>query len=69
MRAPDSPEEQLRQALLDLQEAHRQFVRSYAHPDAAEVAAQQADAARVQAAQWGAIVRASAHLDPPGGQD
>lgn len=64
MRAqdPPSPEEQLRRALLDLQEAHRQFVRSYAHPSEAEEAAHQADLARAQAAQWGAIVRASSRL-------
>ena len=60
---PPSPEEQLRRALMDLQEAHRQFVASYAHPDEAEAAAQTADAARAQAAQWGAIVRASSKLD------
>lgn len=61
MRASETPTpaEQLRLALLDLQEAHRHFVRNYARPDAAELAAKQADDARTQAARWGALVRAT----------
>ncbi|HVM46133.1 MAG TPA: hypothetical protein VM582_09380, partial [Candidatus Thermoplasmatota archaeon] len=57
-----SPEEHLRRALLDLQTAHRDFVRSYGRRDQAEAAARQADEARAQAARWGALARGAAAL-------
>ena len=64
MRVPDSPEEHLRRALLDLQEAQRHFVRTYADPAQAEQAARLADDARAQAARWGALARAAGSLSP-----
>lgn len=60
---PDPPEEHLRRALLDLQEAHRRYVSGFGRPDAAETAAKDADEARAQAARWGAIARARTKLD------
>lgn len=57
MVEPESPDEHLRRALLDLEAAHRQFVRSYGHPAQAEAAARDADQARAQAAHWAAIAR------------
>lgn len=60
--APTEPEEHLRRALLDLQEAHRRYVADYGRVEAAESAARQADDARAQAARWGALARASAKL-------
>lgn len=56
------PEEHLRRALLDLQDAHRSFVRSYGHPDQAEAAARLADEARSQAARWASLARAADRL-------
>ena len=65
MRAtePVQPTEQLRLALLDLQQAQRDFVESYAHRADADRAAKHADEARVQAARWAAIVRATELLE------
>lgn len=65
MRGPGTPtpEEQLRLALLDLQNANLAFVRHYADPEEAERAAKSADDARHQAARWGALIRASEVLD------
>ncbi|HET6404732.1 MAG TPA: hypothetical protein VFH78_08795 [Candidatus Thermoplasmatota archaeon] len=58
-----TPEEQLRRALLDLEAAHRDFVRAYGRRDGeAEVAARHADEARSQAARWGALARAAERL-------
>lgn len=62
MVEPEPPEEHLRRALLDLQDAHRQFVRSYGRPDEAETAARHADEARAQAARWGALARGAARI-------
>lgn len=59
---PDDPQEHLRRALLDLQEAHRRFVADYGRTESAEAAAREADDARAQAARWGALARASARL-------
>ena len=57
-----TPEEHLRRALLDLQDAHRHFVRAYGRPGEAEEAAVRADEARSQAAHWATLARASSTL-------
>lgn len=68
MPAPESPEEHLRRALLDLQDAHRRYVSGFGHAAEAEEAARAADDARAQAARWGALARATTTLrdDAPG---
>lgn len=58
-----TPEEHLRRALLDLQDAHRRFVSAYGRPHEAELAAHRADEARSQAAHWGALARAASALE------
>lgn len=59
-----TPAEQLRLALLDLQQANRDLVRHYAADrEQAEFAAHVADEARIQAARWATIIRASESLD------
>ena len=63
MRQGLSPEEQLRLALLDLQKANVEFVKHYGDPTAAETAARSVDAARTQAAHWGALVRGASRLE------
>lgn len=55
---PPGPAEQLRNALLDLQQANAQFARAYGTPDA-EVAAATADHARHEAARFAALLRAA----------
>lgn len=62
MPAPESAEEHLRRALLDLQAAQLRFVRSFADPTQAEDAARHADEARNQAARWGALAREATRL-------
>lgn len=66
VEVPPTPEEHLRRALLDLQQAHRLFVAAYGRPNEAEEAAHRADEARSQAAHWAALARAAAAL---GGED
>lgn len=70
MRGHDavSPEEHLRQALLELQAAQRQYIAAFApragdRHVAAEDAARQVDAARAQAQQWAALARAATRED------
>lgn len=65
MRGPGSPTpaEQLRLALLDLQQANRDFVEHYGDPGQAELAAQIADEARTQASRWASILRAADKLE------
>ena len=63
MAAPDSAEERLRRALLDLQAAQVQFVRSFADPQEAEAAAREADEARSQAAHWASIARQAIRIN------
>lgn len=62
-QAPPSPAEQLRIALLDLQQASRDYAEHYADPSQAELAARVADEARHQAARWATLLRASERLD------
>lgn len=57
------PEEGLRQALVELQKAQRAYAAAFSQGVAREEAAHAADDARVQAAQWGALVRAAAEND------
>lgn len=59
---PATPAEQLRRALMDLQEAHRAYVARFGDARAAEIAARHADEARAQAARWGALARAAGRL-------
>lgn len=63
MAAPESAEEHLRRALLDLQAAQVQFVRSFADPAQAEAAAREADEARSEAARWAALTREAPRSD------
>lgn len=56
------PEEHLRRALLDLRDAHQHYVRAYGRPSEAEAAAHKADEARLQAARWAALARATERL-------
>lgn len=62
MHAPETPEEHLRRALLDLQDAHRRYVAGFGRSSDVEEAARAADDARAQAARWGALARASSTL-------
>lgn len=62
MRGPDTPEEHLRRALLELQDANRRYVAGFGRPAEAESAAQAADEARAEAARWGALARAASTL-------
>lgn len=60
-----APEEHLRRALVDLQQAQRAYIESFQrgeHP-APDEAARDADAARLQAQRWGTLVRAAQKLD------
>lgn len=61
--APPSPAEQLRLALLDLQQANRDFVERYGDPAKADLAAHVADEARTQASRWASILRAANKLE------
>lgn len=62
MAAPESAEEHLRRALLDLQAAQLQFARSFADPQQAAEAAREADEARSQAAHWASIARQAVRI-------
>lgn len=60
-----APEEHLRRALIDLQQAQRDYIAAFQRGEAItpDDAARDADAARAQAQRWGSLVRASARLD------
>jgi len=59
-----APEEHLRRALIDLQQAQRDYIASFqrGEPRSPEQVALEADAARLQAQRWGALVRAAGVL-------
>lgn len=61
--ASPTPAEQLRLALLDLQQANRDYVAHYGDPAQADLAAHVADEARTQASRWASILRAAAKLE------
>lgn len=60
-----APEEHLRRALVDLQEAQRAYIASFQRGDHArpDEVARSADAARQQAQVWGNLVRAAQKID------
>jgi hypothetical protein len=68
MTAPERPDEHLRRALVDLQEAQRRFAATHGRPGA-DVAAKGADEARAQAARWATLARAATRIERSAGLD